>query len=495
MKNNRPRNLGELKESGWKSRAIKDELRGNLLRKIKTGGELFPGIIGYDKTVIPQIENAILSGHNFILLGLRGQAKSRILRQVQTLLDDYIPVIPGTLLNEDPLNPISPRGKKMVTDQGDKMPVEWLSRLDRYHEKLATPDVSIADLIGDIDPIKAAREKLDISNDEVIHWGIVPRTNRGIFAINELPDLQPRIQVGLLNILEENDIQVRGFPLRIPLDMLLVFTANPEDYTNRGNIITPLKDRIDAQIITHYPRSLEEAKRITAGEIVLQGDPPQVPEFMKDIIEEVAFQARRSEYVDQTSGVSARVAISAYESFLSNISRRALRNGGSDHFPRMCDVYSITPSVTGKIELVYEGEQEGALIVTQNLIAHAIDAVFLRYFPKPSKDRAKPDERPVPNPYEAVVDFFSSGRKLEISDDMSLAEYKANLKSIVGLEEIVRKYFDTDNDRELFLRMELVLEGLYHHNIIAREMHDSVIRYADLFSNMLEEMGGMGGLE
>ncbi|MFQ6009389.1 MAG: magnesium chelatase, partial [Candidatus Zixiibacteriota bacterium] len=444
--------------------------------------------IGYDRTVIPHIENAILSKHNFILLGLRGQAKSRIIRQLYTLLDEYIPVIPGTLLNEDPFNPISPRGKKMVTEMGDEMPIEWLHRQQRYHEKLATPDVSIADLIGDIDPIKAAREKLDISNEEVIHWGIIPRTNRGIFAINELPDLQPRIQVGLLNILEENDIQVRGFPLRVPLDMLLVFTANPEDYTNRGNIITPLKDRIDSQIMTHYPKTLEDAKQITTQEIVPKEKKITVPEFLRDIIEEVSFQARSSEYVDQSSGVSARVSISAYENFLSNIERRALRNGDKDNFPRMCDIYSIIPAVTGKIELVYEGEQEGAVLVAHNLIGQAINNVFLRYFPRPSKDRPHPDRPAPPNPYESIVDYFSSGRKLELSDEMPFVEYKKNLESVAGLKSIVKRFFDTKDEREFLLRMELVLEGLHHNNIIAREVEDSLIRYADIFSDMLKGM-------
>ncbi len=487
MSPKKPSTLGQLKRSGWQSRLVKDELRANLIRKIASKEELFPGIVGFDRTVIPQIENAILSKHNFILLGLRGQAKSRIIRQLYTLLDEDLPVIPGTLLNEDPLNPISPKGRRMVAEMGDEMPIEWLPRRQRFHEKLATPDVSIADLIGDIDPIKAAREKLDISNEEVIHWGIIPRTNRGIFAINELPDLQPRIQVGLLNILEENDIQVRGFPLRVPLDMLLVFTANPEDYTNRGNIITPLKDRIDSQIMTHYPRTLEDAKAITAREIVPKEEDIPVPEFMRDIIEEISFQARASEYVDQSSGVSARVSISAYENFLSNVERRSLRSG--DGYPRMCDLYSTIPSVSGKIELVYEGEQEGPVLVANNLIGMAINSIFLRHFPRPSKDRPQPDRPTPPNPYEAIVDYFSAGRKLELSDDMPFEQYRSSLESVAGLQQVVRKYFDVRDPQEFLLRMEFVLEGLYHNSIIARETHDSVIRYADVFSDMLKGMG------
>jgi magnesium chelatase subunit I len=487
----KPKNLGELKQSGWQSRTVKEEMRQNLLAIIKSGKPLFDGIVGYESTVVPQLENAILSQHNFILLGLRGQAKSRIIRQLFSLLDEYIPVIPGTLLNEDPLNPISPKGKLRVKECGDSLPIEWLHRAERYHEKLATPDVSIADLIGDIDPIKAAREKLDISNEEVIHWGIIPRTNRGIFAINELPDLQPRIQVGLLNILEENDIQVRGFPLRVPLDMLLVFTANPEDYTNRGNIITPLKDRIDSQIITHYPRSVDEGKTITASEIRHKGVGSEIPEFIRDLIEEVAFQARGSEYVNQSSGVSARVSISAYENFLSNIERRALKNADNDFFPRMCDIYSIVPAITGKIELVYEGEQEGPLLVSYNLIGAAIKSVFNRYFPKPSKERAHADKRDDGNPYEAITDYFSSGKRLEISDQLPFGEYEKRLESIAGLKEVVRKYFKPENEREMLLRMEFVLEALHQSNMISREMHDSMIQYSDVFSKMLSGMGGL----
>jgi magnesium chelatase subunit I len=485
-----PKTMGELKETGYTPRSVKDELRDNVKKRLAEGKPLFEGIIGYDRTVIPQIENALLSRHNFILLGLRGQAKSRLIRQLHCLLDDYVPVIPGSMLNEDPMCPISPMGHRMVSEQGDSMPIKWLSAEERFHEKLATPDVSIADLIGDIDPIKAAREKLDISNEEVIHWGIVPRTNRGIFAINELPDLQPRIQVGLLNILEENDIQVRGFPLRVPLDMLLVFTANPEDYTNRGTIITPLKDRIDSQVTTHYPRSLDEAKTITEQEATVQDAPIQIPELMRDIIEEVSFQARKSEYVDQSSGVSARVSISAYETLLANIERRVLRNRDDDRYPRMCDLYSILPAVSGKVELVYEGEQEGASLVVQSLIGEAINSVFLRYFPRPSKGKSDPDRPEPENPYEAVVDFFKSGQRLEISDEMPFDQYRKKLTSIAGLDRIVREYTKVDDDRELLLMMEFVLEGLHHNNIIARESDDATVEYGDVFSDMLRGMEG-----
>ena len=464
-------------------------MRENLRNLMDSGEEVFPGIVGFDNTVIPQLINSILSRHHFILLGLRGQAKTRIIRQLYRLLDEYQPAIEGTYLNEDPYAPISPHGRKMVEEMGDKTPIVWRHRQDRFHEKLATPDVSIADLIGDIDPIKAAREKLDISDEEVIHWGIIPRTNRGIFAINELPDLQPRIQVGLLNILEESDIQVRGFPLRVPLDLCMVFSANPEDYTNRGNIITPLKDRIDSQVITHYPRSIEEARRITASEVALKDSKVIVPDLMKDIVEEVTFQARNSEYVDQTSGVSARVSISAFENLVSNVERRVLMNKDNDYHVRMCDLYAIIPAVTGKIELVYEGEQEGPSIVAHNLIGQAVKTVFARHFPPPVKGKSSPDARPQVNPYEEITDYFSSGCRVELADDLPLKEYEQRLMNVAGLGRVVDKHMPTKDKRERLLNMELVLEGLFHNNVIAREEVDSIIRYADIFSDMLRDMG------
>lgn len=490
----RPSTLGALRQSGWKSRNVREELRQNLLRKLRAGEQIFPNVIGFEKSVIPQLTNAILSRHHFILLGLRGQAKTRIIRQLYLLLDEFQPVISGSLLNEDPMNPITPASKKLLAECGDDLPVSWRNHRDRFGEKLATPDVSIADLIGDIDPIKAAREKLDISNEEVIHWGIIPRTNRGIFAVNELPDLQPRIQVGLLNILEESDIQVRGFPLRIPLDLCMVFSANPEDYTNRGSIITPLKDRIDSQITTHYPRSLEDARKITSAEVVISNDEIKMPALIRDIIELVVFEARESEYVDQSSGVSARVSISSYENCMSNIERRACLNGKGrpDLYPRLCDLYAIIPAVSGKIELVYEGEQEGASLVVNNLIGRAIDKVFRQHFPEPAKGSRSPDEAPQPNPYESLTDFFSAGRHIDLADDMPLQEYQRQLKSVPGLEKIVASHFPTDDKRELLLRMELVLEGLYHNNIIAREDLDSTVRYGDIFSGMMRGMGKKG---
>ncbi|HDS01038.1 MAG TPA: magnesium chelatase [candidate division Zixibacteria bacterium] len=484
--------LGELKESGYRSRSTKDELRENLIDLIKSGKKRFPGIIGYDRTVLPQLENAILSRHDILLLGLRGQAKTRILRQLGSLLDEYLPVIKGSQLNEDPFKPISDKHKRLAAEAGDELEIDWIHREQRYNEKLATPDVTVADLIGDLDPIKAVREKLDISNEEVIHWGIVPRTNRGIFAINELPDLQPRIQVALLNILEENDLQIRGFPVRIPLDMMLAFTANPEDYTNRGNIITPLKDRIASQVNTHYPRDLDEAKQITEQEAWKErGVEIKIPDLIKDIVEEIAFRARESEYVDQTSGVSARLTISAYENLLSNVERRVVMNNDKHAHPRIADLYAVLPSIMGKIELVYEGEQEGPSMVAVNLVGEAIKQTFLRIFPEPRKERKRtPDgdyEEIIPEDsvYEPVIDFFSAGKQIEISDEMPYSKYKKALSDIVGLREIVLKYCDLGEEDEIFTYMEFVLEGLHQMNRIAKESPDNKFIYTDMIQRIL----------
>jgi magnesium chelatase subunit I len=480
--------LGELKKSGYRSRSIRDELRMNLIDLIKSGARRWPGIVGYDRTVIPQLENAILSRHDILLLGLRGQAKTRILRELVDLCDEYLPYIKGSPLREDPLRPITPRFRKIVVEAGDDLELDWLARDERYHEKLATPDVSVADLIGDIDPIKAVRDKLDLSDEEAIHWGIIPRTNRGIFSINELPDLQPRIQVALLNILEENDMQIRGFPIRIKLDLMAAFTANPEDYTNRGNIITPLKDRIASQINTHYPSNLEDAKLITAQEAWSErGSKLVVPELIKDIIEEVAFVARQSEHVDQTSGVSARLAISAYENLLSNMERRAAMNNEKDPYPRICDLYSVISAVVGKVELVYEGEIEGPTKVAVNLIGEAIKNIFERHFPPPRGrgKRSQEQEDVQRGVYEPVVDFFASGRRLELSDELPREEYKARLNEIVGLSDVAKKLYPSKNDEELYLIMEFILEGLHRKNIIAKDSPDNKFVYGDMLENIL----------
>ena len=391
---NKPNTFGDLKKSGYRPRGVKEELRANLRRALAGGENPFEGIHGYERTVLPSLHNAILSRHDFLLLGLRGQAKTRLLRMLVNLLDPEIPAIAGSELNEDPFEPITKYGRRILAEQGDATPLVWIPRAERYREKLATPDVTIADLIGDVDPIKAATERRSYSDEEVIHFGIVPRTNRGIFAINELPDLQPRIQVGLLNILEERDLQIRGFPIRIPLDILLVFSANPEDYTNRGNIITPLKDRISSQIVTHYPDDVKTAAKITAQEAWLdRADEPRVeiPDFFRELIEEIAFAARSSEFVDQSSGVSARMPIAAVEILASNLERRGLKHGEKRVAPRLCDLPSTLPAITGKVEMVYEGEQQGAEVVAKRLIGTAVKKLFDARFPAP--DSGRPTQR------------------------------------------------------------------------------------------------------
>ena len=377
--------LGELKKSGYQSKSIKDELRDNLIEKIKNKETIFNGVHGYENTVIPELQRAILSRHNINLLGLRGQAKTRLARLMLILLDEYIPVVEGSEINDDPLQPISRYAINLVGEKGDDTPISWLHRSERFAEKLATPDVTVADIIGDVDPIKAANLKLSYADDRVIHYGMIPRANRCIFVINELPDLQARIQVALFNILQEGDIQIRGFKLRLPLDMQFVFTANPEDYTNRGSIVTPLKDRIGSQILTHYPNDLETAKTITQQEAksdTRQQEAIYVPELAKDVLEQVVFEARHSDFIDEKSGVSARLSITAYENLLSAAELRALKNNDEKTAVRLSDFLGIIPAITGKVELVYEGEQEGAANVGYNLIGEAVKTLFIQYFPE-----------------------------------------------------------------------------------------------------------------
>jgi magnesium chelatase subunit I len=377
--------LGDLRKVNYESKTIKDELRSNLREKIKAGQTTFEGVHGFENTVIPELERAILSRHNINLLGLRGQAKTRLARKMIELLDEYIPFVTGSEINDDPMNPISRFAKDMIESKGDQTPISWLHRSDRFFEKLATPDVTVADLIGDIDPIKAANLKLSYADDRVIHFGMIPRANRCIFVINELPDLQARIQVALFNILQEGDIQIRGFKLRLPLDMQFVFTANPEDYTNRGSIVTPLKDRIGSQILTHYPDTIKIARTITEQEAKLdslQNEMVYVPSLARDLLEQVSFEARESEYIDNKSGISARLSITAFENLLSTAERRALKAGDDKTTVRLSDFMGIIPSITGKVELVYEGEQEGAAEVAQHLLGDAIHTFFPAYFPK-----------------------------------------------------------------------------------------------------------------
>ncbi|KAB2924587.1 MAG: magnesium chelatase [Bacteroidetes bacterium] len=496
---NRPRTVGELKRSGYRTVPVKEEVRANLITKLKAREPLFPGIIGYETTVVPALVNAILARHDIILLGLRGQAKTRIIRMLPSLLDEYVPVIKGSEVNDDPFRPVSKFGSDRLRDEGDETEIDWLHRERRFSEKLATPDVTIADLIGDIDPIKAATQRLHYSHEGAIHFGLIPRSNRGIFALNELPDLQPRIQVGLFNILEEKDVQIRGFNIRIPLDVFLVFTANPEDYTNRGSIITPLKDRIDSQILTHYPRTLDDAIEITGQEAWTErnGAPAVIPHYFKEIIESIAFEARRSEFVDQKSGVSARLTIAAMENLVSNAERRAILLGEERIVPRMCDLPHVLPGVTGKVELVFEGEQEGAMKVGKALIGKATRTVFARYFPDPlqrprRRESSASTEQTPKNEYTPVVRWFEQGNSLMLSDDMPFAAYRAELARVPGLKEVTMKHFKLGDDDPygLATAMEFVLDGLHQNSRIAKEEVDHVAVYKDMVGQIFSGRAG-----
>ncbi len=477
------RTLGQLKAAGYQPKSIKEELRDNLIAKIKQKENVFEGIWGYEDTVIPDIERAILSRHNINLLGLRGQAKTRIARMMTLLLDEYVPLVYGSELNDDPLAPLTSYARNLIEERGDDTPITWWHRNDRYTEKLATPDVSVADLIGDVDPIKAATMKLSYNDERVIHYGLVPRSHRSIFVINELPDLQARIQVALFNILQEGDIQIRGFKLRLPLDIQFVFTANPEDYTNRGSIVTPLKDRIESQIITHYPKSIEIGKKITAQEAKLKGKPVDniyIPELMKDLIEQIAVEARGSEYVDEKSGVSARLTISAYENLISAAERRLYLNGEENTTVRIVDLIGVIPAITGKVELVYEGEQEGAGLVAYNLIGKAIRSQFINYFPSPeSKKKSKEGD-----PYVIPLAWFGEGNELDILASQSDKEYKQALHEVPGLEEVVTGLVKNLPEKEKEFFMEFALHGLAEYSQLSKNLLDTGLQFKDLFSSM-----------
>jgi len=499
---NHPRTLRELKAAGYRHRSVKDELRDNMIARLRAREPLFPGIIGYEHTVEPQIVNAILSRHDFILLGLRGQAKTRLLRSLSRFLDEWVPAIEGCPLNSDPLLPLTHHARLTLDAKGDDTPLRWLHRDERYQEKLATPDVTIADLIGDIDPIKAATLRLDYSDERVIHYGIIPRSNRGIFAINELPDLQPRIQVGLLNILEEKDFQIRGFPVRIPLDVAMVFSANPEDYTNRGNIITPLRDRISSQILTHYPLTRDQGMAITAQESWAErksGVEVRVPSFLRELIEEVAIQARKSEYVDQNSGVSARLTIALLENVVSNAERRGLVTGEKKVITRVCDLQAAVSAVSGKVELVLEGEQEGAMNVARALLGRGVKAVFAQRFPdafKPRRVRGRSSapseegESQTAGEYRPVLEWFSSGNHLELGDDLPHAQYADALKRVKGLGDLAARYLEPRDADEHAVAMEFVLEGLHQSSMLSRERTDTGgTGYKDVLKQMLSGLG------
>ncbi|QYH40398.1 magnesium chelatase [Algoriphagus sp. NBT04N3] len=479
------RTLGQLKAAGYQAKSIKEELRDNLISKIKAKENVFEGIWGYEDTVIPDIERAILSRHNINLLGLRGQAKTRIARMMTLLLDEYVPVVYGSELNDDPLAPLTSYARNLIEERGDDTPITWWHRNERYTEKLATPDVSVADLIGDVDPIKAATMKLSYNDERVIHYGLVPRSHRSIFVINELPDLQARIQVALFNILQEGDIQIRGFKLRLPLDIQFVFTANPEDYTNRGSIVTPLKDRIESQIITHYPKSIEIGKKITAQEANLEGKPVEnihVPELMKDLIEQIAIEARASEYVDEKSGVSARLTISAYENMISAAERRLYMNGENKTVVRIADLIGVIPAITGKVELVYEGEQEGAGLVAYNLIGKAIRSQFVNYFPSPEEKKKSKEG----NPYVIPLAWFGEGNVLDILASQSDKEYKEALMEVPGLENVVTQLVKNLPEREKEFFMEFALHGLAEYSQLSKRMLDTGLQFKDLFSSMFD---------
>ena len=479
--------LGELKKSGYQSQNIKDELRSNLRTKIKAGEATFEGVYGFENTVIPELERAILSRHNINLLGLRGQAKTRLARKMIELLDEYIPVVEGSEINDDPFNPISRFAKDLIAEKGDETPITWLHRSDRFFEKLATPDVTVADLIGDVDPIKAANLKLNYADERVLHFGMIPRANRCIFVINELPDLQARIQVSLFNILQEGDIQIRGFKLRMPLDLQFIFTANPEDYTNRGSIVTPLKDRIGSQILTHYPESIKIARTITEQESKLdsnQSETVYVPNLAKDLLEQIGFEARDSEYVDSKSGVSARMSITAYENLISTAERRALLANEDTTSVRLSDFIGIIPAITGKVELVYEGEQEGAATVAQYLIGDAIHTLFPGYFPKIEK-LEKEDAK---NAYTDLLEWFFNESGFELLDDATNSEYQQILDEVKPLAILVKKYQPELPAEDVYFMKEFILWALVEYKKLSKNRVDSGYQYKDLYSNFISKL-------
>jgi len=474
--------LGELKASGYRPRSVKDELRQNLIQKLKKKQTVFEGIFGFEDTVLPDIERAVLSRHNMVLLGLRGQAKTRIARMLIQLLDEWMPIVAGSELNDDPLKPISRYAIDLVAEKGDDTPVEWVHRNDRYVEKLATPDVSIADLVGDVDPIKAASLKLPYSDERVIHFGLIPRSHRSIFVINELPDLQARIQVALFNILQEGDMQIRGFKLRLPLEIQFMFTANPEDYTNRGSIITPLKDRIESQILTHYPRTIEVAQRITQQEAKLapeQLKSVEVPELLQVLLEQISFTARESELVDEKSGVSARLSISGYENLVSTAERRMLINGEKTATARIADFWGVIPAITGKVELVYEGEQEGPYAVALELIGDSIKEVFLKFFPDPDKLRKGRES----DPYGILKAWFSGGNAVNLLNDCSDQDFKKELDKVAGLRRLVEA--QDIPKAMIYTFMELVLHGLSECNVINKSFVEATLTFNDSLADML----------
>ena len=476
--------LGDLKKAGYQSKSIKDELRDNLIENIKNRVNNFEGIHGYEHTVVPELERAILSRHNINLLGLRGQAKTRLARMMVNLLDEYIPVVEGSEINDDPLNPISRYAIELISEHGDHTPISWLHRDERFAEKLATPDVTVADIIGDVDPIKAANLKLSYADDRVIHYGMIPRANRCIFVINELPDLQARIQVALFNILQEGDVQIRGFKLRLALDMQFVFTANPEDYTNRGSIVTPLKDRIGSQILTHYPNNVEIAQTITEQEAKLdsrQSSSVHVPELAKELLEQISFEARDSEYVDVKSGVSARMSITAFENLLSTAERRALLAGDSETSVRLSDFIGVIPAITGKVELVYEGEQEGADFVANTLIDEAIKTLFPKYFPKIEKLEKQGEE----TPYDDLISWFFNGDGFELLDEFTDKDYKTKLDEVLPLDALIADHQPDIDPKDVYFEKEFILWGLVQFKKLSKYRYSEGVQIKDPYGSYI----------
>lgn len=477
--------LGQLKKSGYQTKSIKDELRENLILKLKRKETTFEGVHGYENTVIPELERAILSRHNINLLGLRGQAKTRLARLMVNLLDEWMPVVEGSEIHDDPLNPISRYAKELIAEKGEDTPIAWVHRNERFFEKLATPDVTVADLIGDVDPIKAANLKLSYADDRVIHFGMIPRANRSIFVINELPDLQARIQVALFNILQEGDIQIRGFKLRLPLDIQFIFTANPEDYTNRGSIVTPLKDRIGSQILTHYPEDIETARAITEQEAKLdahQQETIYVPSLAKDLLEQISFEARDSEYIDPKSGVSARMSITAFENLLSTAERRLLLNGERSTTVRLSDFMGVIPAITGKVELVYEGEQEGAAVVAEQLISQAVQRIFNMYFPKIEK-LEKPNTK---NDYDELITWFFEGTGIELLDELTDEEYKATLDEVKPLQRLINKFQPDFPKKDAYFLKECILWAMVEYKKLSKQRIEKGFGFKDLYSSYLK---------
>ena len=490
MEANKPKikTLGELKKSGYKPRDIKHELRENLIIKLKNKEQVFAGIHGYETTVIPELERAILSMHNINLLGLRGQAKTRLARLMVNLLDEWMPIVEGSEINDDPFTPLSHFAKELVAKQKDQTPIDWIHRDERFAEKLATPDVTIADLIGDVDPIKAANLKLSYADERVIHFGLIPRANRSIFVINELPDLQARIQVGLFNILQEGDLQIRGFKLRFPLDIQFVFTANPEDYTNRGSIVTPLKDRIGSQILTHYPETIETARKITSQEVKsdeIRNKQITVPSLAKDLIEQIGFEARKSEYVDPKSGISARMSISAYENLLSTAELRLLKQNVKHTTVRLSDFMGIIPALTGKMEIAYEGEQEGARFVAEHLIQEAVKSLFEAMFPK----ILKLEKQGVKGPYHDIITWFDTVTDdFELMDSMTDQEYSKQLDKVGPLDDLIDKYQSDIETSDRYFIKEIVLWGLAEHKKLSRIAVEDGISFGNNYNDLLKDL-------